>query len=60
MMSESDFVFAWLLAARAGSEAASWALSREHALVEQARRVYKLIQLEAKEHSDETHSRTKD
>lgn len=47
-MTEKDFIFAWLLASRSGSDAPSWTLSREHALIEQAKRVYQLIQQETK------------
>lgn len=56
-MSEEDFVFAWALACRAGSEVGSWTESRERTAITQAKRMYKLIKQECK---DETDSRTED
>ena len=56
-MTEEDFVFAWLLAARAGSDTTAWSESRERSLLMQARRMYKLTKWEFK---DETNSRTED
>jgi hypothetical protein len=51
-MTEKDFIMAWLLAARAGSDTTAWSESREHSLITQARRIYKLIQWEMKDETD--------
>lgn len=56
-MNEEDFVMAWLLAARAGSDTTAWTEARERGLLAQARRMYKLVQWEM---SDEADSRTED
>jgi len=56
-MSEKDFILAWLLAARAGSDTTAWSETKERSLIGQARRMYKLMQWEMR---DEADSRTTD
>jgi len=51
-MSEIDFLMAWMLAARAGSDTTTWSESRERSLVTQARRIYKLIQWEMRDETN--------
>ena len=56
-MSEEDFVFAWLLAAKSGAGlAVSWQQSTKDAQIKEARSIYKQI----KESCNETDSRTED
>lgn len=53
-MSETDFVFAWLLAAKAGSGiAVAWQASTVEAQLREAKEIYKQI----KESNDEADSR---
>lgn len=51
-MDEKDFILAWLLAARAGSDTTVWSESRERSLIEQARRMYKLTQWEMRDETN--------
>jgi hypothetical protein len=46
-MTEKDFIMAWLLAARAGSDAPAFSDARLLHLVEQAKATYQLIQQES-------------
>ena len=55
MMSETDFVFAWLFAAKAGSGiAVAWQASTVEAQLREAKEIFKQI----KESSDATYSGT--
>lgn len=57
-MTEKDFVFAWLLAAKSGSGiAVAWKDSTIAAQLQEAQNIYKLIKQEC---NDEADSRTTD
>lgn len=51
-MNEKDFLIAWLLAARAGSDTTTWSEARERSLITQARRIYNLIKWEMKDEAN--------
>ena len=51
-MTEKDFIMAWLLAARAGSDAPTFADTKLMQLVEQAKATYQLIQQESNNETD--------
>lgn len=57
-MSEQDFVMAWLLAARAGSDTTVWSEARERSLLAQAQRMYKLMQWELNRETRNQHCNT--
>lgn len=54
-MTEEDFIFAWVLVARAGSSVV-WTQAKTHHVIENAKRAYKQI----KESANEIDSRTED
>jgi hypothetical protein len=59
-VNETDFIFAWLLAAKSGSGiAVAWKTSTIEANIKEARAAYQAVQTQTGE-TDATHSRAAD